>query len=306
MPDKPAAEVVIDERLVRELLTQAGKDAASAPLEKVSEGWDSEVWRLGTDRAVRLPRRAVAAPLVLHEQRVLPIVGAAIEATGVRVPTPLFAGTATAGYPWAWSIVPWIEGASGLTVSRAARAEWAVPLAAALRALHVPASADAPVNPVRGRPFVTRAEAVAERVEYLRSTRPSAALEAAVAIWTAGLAAPDWNGEPVWVHGDLHPGNLVADGGDLVAIIDFGDVTAGDPAYDLAIAWLAFDPLGRARFSAALDGAYDADTWTRAHAWAASTAFTMLVNSDDNPAYAQFGADALREVAAATPTRTRR
>lgn len=303
MPDKPAAEIVVDEPLVRGLLTQAGTDAASARLVKVSEGWDSEIWRLGDGQAVRLPRRALAAPLVLHEQRALPIVGPAIEATGLRVPTPTFCGAPGAGYPWSWSIVPWIDGSSGLTVPTAARASWAASLAAALQALHAPAPAGFPVNPVRGRPFATRAEAVAERVQHLRATRPSAELERAVEIWTESLAAPAWPRDSVCVHGDLHPGNLLAHGGALVALIDFGDVTSGDPAYDLAIAWLTFDQAGRDRFMAALVGVYDADTWTRAHGWAAATAFTLLVNSDDNPDYAVLGAEALQEVAAATPTR---
>ena len=111
------------------------------------------------------------------------------------------------------------------------------------------------------------------------------------------LAAPPWTGPPVWIHGDLHPGNLVARGSDLVAIIDFGDVTAGDPAYDLAVAWLAFDAAGRERFVAALRDRYDAATWTRAHGWAAAVTLMLLDHSDDNPEYAALGAEALGELA---------
>ena len=65
MPDKPTAEVRMDEPLVRSLLRQAEAvipDAASLTLAKTSEGWDSEVWRLSESLAVRLPRRALAAP----------------------------------------------------------------------------------------------------------------------------------------------------------------------------------------------------------------------------------------------------
>ena len=121
-------------------------------------------------------------------------------------------------------------------------------------------------------------------------------------VWLRGVAERPWDAPPVWVHGDLHPGNLVADGARLVAIIDFGDVTAGDPAYDLAVAWLAFDAAGRSAFLEATGDRHDRATWIRAHAWAASIAVVLLAHSDDNPDYARLGADAADEVlAAASP-----
>lgn len=42
----------------------------------------------------------------------------------------------------------------------------------------------------------------------------------------------------MWVHGDLHPANAVVSDGTLSGIIDFGDLFAGDPAWDLAAAWV--------------------------------------------------------------------
>ncbi|MET0812524.1 MAG: phosphotransferase [Microbacterium sp.] len=303
MPDKPAAEVLIDEPLVRSLLAQAETkvpDAASRALRKTSEGWDSEVWRLGDDLAVRLPRRSLAAPLVLHEQQSLPLIGPPIEATGVRVPIPVFAGSPAGGYPWHWSIVPWFDGAAGIHVPRPQRAGWTSPLASALAALHTPAPADHPVNPVRGMPLAGRAAIVDERLALLRDTRamPGAQIDALARVWRAGVAAAPWERPAVWIHGDLHPGNLVADAGRLVALIDFGDVTAGDPAYDLSVAWLAFDAPARAAFRAALDGRYDIATWTRARAWAAAIATMLVLHSDDNPDYGALGAESVPEVIA--------
>jgi aminoglycoside phosphotransferase (APT) family kinase protein len=302
VPDKPAAEIAIDAALVRSLVvsqaTHAIPDAADLTLEKVAEGWDSEVWRLGEDAAVRLPRRAVAAPLVLHEQRALPEIAQRLAATGLRVPEPIVAGRPDAAYPWAWSIVPWIDGARGLDVPRPARTGWAPKLAGALRALHVAAPADHPVNPVRGRPRETRDAVFHERLGGLRR---AAMLDDATAdelqrIWRAGVRAPVWHQAPAWVHGDLHPGNLVAYGGELRGIIDFGDVTGGDPAYDLAVAWLAFDARGRQDFVAATGRTYDADTWRRARAWAAAVAVVLLTHSDDAPDYAALAHDAIPEI----------
>ena len=307
MPDKPAAELPIDAALVRALVVaQAGAripDAAHLGLHKAAEGWDSEIWRLGDAHAVRLPRRELAAPLVLNEQRVLPAIARRLAPLGIPVPEPVVCGVPAGGFPWAWSIVPWIEGERGMEVARSDRGGWAVPLAAALGALHVPAPAGFPVNPVRGRPLATRDTAFTERLAELRdgATADGTAADRLDAVWRTGLAAPEWSLPPVWIHGDLHPGNLISRDGALAGIIDFGDVTAGDPAYDLAIAWLAFDAAARGRFVAATGTRYDAATWRRAHAWAAFVVLMLLVHSDDNPDYFELGRDAVTQVLADAP-----
>src|SRR6478752_1401499 len=108
-PDKPAAEFPIDLELVRALVVQQATtlipDAASLPLRKVAEGWDSEIWRFGDAYAVRLPRRELAAPLVLNEQRVLPGVARRLAPLGIPVPEPVVCGVPAGAYPWAWSVV---------------------------------------------------------------------------------------------------------------------------------------------------------------------------------------------------------
>src|SRR3954453_20621663 len=106
MPDKPRAEVEIDEGLVRTLLTAQAGDLydPALPIRHAADGWDCSVWRFGDDWAVQLPRRALGAPLVRNEQRVLPAIAARIEATGLRVPAPALHGRPTAGYPWPWSV----------------------------------------------------------------------------------------------------------------------------------------------------------------------------------------------------------
>ncbi|SFS07015.1 Predicted kinase, aminoglycoside phosphotransferase (APT) family [Microbacterium sp. cf046] len=299
MPDQPAAELVIDEQLVRELVTsQAGAvpDAATSPLVHVADGWDCSVWRLGDDLAVRLPRRARSAPLVLHEQQVLAEIAERLGPSGVRVPAPVLEGRPGQGYPWSWSIVPWFDGAGGLGIPRARRAGWAEPLARALIALHVPAGVPFPANPVRGVPLTVRDESVRARLATLRGRVADRALARAEGLWDAALTAPAWADAPVCIHGDLHPGNIVARGSELVAIIDFGDVTAGDPAYDLAVAWLAFESAGRTAFIEAVGDRYDAATWARAHGWAAAFTLVLLDQSDDNPEYAMLGAEALVEL----------
>lgn len=296
----PAAEFPVDESLVRELLrTQASAilNVEGLPVRLVAEGWDNTLWRLGDAYAARLPRRALAAPLTLAEHRVLPAIAERLAPEGIAVPAAVLQGRPGSGFPWAWSIVPWMDGDAGLHVPRGIRSAWAVPLARALRALHVPAEPGYPGNPFRGVPLRERSATVEGRLDDL-STREdiaTGALDALAAAWADAVAAPPWDGPPLWIHGDLHPGNLVARGDRLVGIIDFGDVTAGDPAYDLAIAWLAFDPDGRRAFAAELDAGVDHATWRRARGWAAAEVLLMLHGSDDNADYVALGRDSLAE-----------
>jgi aminoglycoside phosphotransferase (APT) family kinase protein len=47
-------------------------------------------------------------------------------------------------------------------------------------------------------------------------------ISAATTAWKQALDASAWDESPVWVHGDLSSGNLVALDGRLSAVIDFG------------------------------------------------------------------------------------
>ncbi|WP_253206139.1 phosphotransferase [Curtobacterium aetherium] len=297
----PRAEVDVDEALVRALLADQHPDLADRTLTVVANGWDNVLVRLGPggtpgpggapapgdapgpDLAVRLPRRAAAAVLVEHEQRWLPEI-ARLVADVVPVPAPLRTGRPALGFPWSWSVVPWFPGAA--VGERAGGPGVAAALAAFLAALHVPAPADAPVNPVRAVPLHTRTAAVTERL----ATHPVPRAADLATAWRRAADLPAWAGPPVWVHGDLHPFNLVAGDGAsadrLVAVVDFGDVTAGDPAVDLATAWLTFGREARADFRrrvTAQDGSLDPQTWGRARGWAVSIASALAVS--DEPSF---------------------
>jgi len=273
----PTAEFDVDVDLVAALLRDQHPDLAELPLRIVASGWDNVVVRAGDALAVRLPRRAAAAGLVEHEQRWLPTI-AGLVADAVPVPEPVRTGRPALGYPWAWSVVPWLPGRPA--GERAQGERVARDLAAFVTRLHVPAPPDAPVNPVRAVPLATRSEAVTTRLATADVPR---AVELA-ALWRAAADAPTHTGPPVWVHGDLHPFNLLVGPtplGDrrLSAVVDFGDLTAGDRAVDLATRWLTLDgPAGRVFEQ--LVGADDA-TWTRARGWAVSIASALAVTDDD-------------------------
>ncbi len=294
MADSPASEIDLDKSAVRALLRRDAPHLADLPLTRAAEGWDNAMWRLGADLAVRLPRREAAAPLIAHEQRALPEIAAAVRPSGVLVPAPLLHGAPGDGYPWSWSVVPWLPGGHALGRPRSANGVWAPQLASALLLLHVAGTADAPPNPVRGVPLARRDPATRTRLGRIAATRPALA-DILLARWEAGLEAAPTR-ERVWIHGDLHPGNVLVDNGRLTALIDFGDVTAGDPAYDLTGAWLAFDADGRCAFRDATSGRYDDATWMRARAWAAALTAILLDASDDRPDFRALGESTAAEL----------
>ena len=108
----------------------------------------------------------------------------------------------------------------------------------------------------------------------------------------------EWSGPALWVHGDLHTANLVVDEGRIAAVIDFGDITAGDPAVDLAVAWMLFDEADRAVFRRAAGAEIDIDdaTWRRGQLWALHFAVLYLLHSADNPRFQRMGTELLATV----------
>ena len=107
---------------------------------------------------------------------------------------------------------------------------------------------------------------------------------AATEVWDAALAAP-WLAAPVWVHGDIAPGNLLVQGDRLSGVIDFGQTCVGDPACDLAIAWTFFAGESRAAFRAGLP--LDRATWARGRGWCLWKALIIFAGLSAN----QAGAD---------------
>jgi len=292
--DAPPPDFLVDEALAARLVAEQHPDLA-APVRLVANGWDNALFRLGDDLAVRMPRREAAVGLMRNEQRWLPELAAHVP---VPVPAPVRNGhpAPRLGYDVPWSIVPWFDGRNGLAVdaeSRAAAAQGLAAFVAALGAMVAPA--DAPSNAYRGVPLANRAEEIRTRLTGGRI--PDA--DQLLAVWERALAASAWTRPAVWLHGDLHPANLVfTPTGSLAAVIDFGDLTAGDPATDLATAWLTFDAAGRQDFRAELERRQGVDTatWDRARGWALVIASAVVEQAGTRSAFGRAGAGALEQV----------
>ena len=229
----PPAEVRVDTTLVRDLLQDQHPDLADEPLLPLDEGWDNFTFRLGGSLAVRVPRRHVAVELIRNEQIWLPLLASRLP---IPIPTPVRVGRSSERFPWPWSIVRWLTGTAADRESL--DSDQAPRLATFLKELHRPAPVDAPVNPFRGCPLHDRSEVVEERLHRL--CQQTGLATNVIHLWREALTATPANHRR-WVHGDLHPRNVLVENGALTGIIDWGDLNGGDAATDIACNWMLFD-----------------------------------------------------------------
>lgn len=273
---------MIDDALVRYLVDAQFPRWAGRPLRRFGPaGSDHVIYRLGDDLSVRLPRHDGAIGQAAKEYHWLPRLAPHLP---LSVPVPVAVGAPDHGYPWPWAVSRWLPGevatVEALGDSETATIELAGFLTA-LRRLDPPdvtadrpaggsaagapgaVDGDDPARGLRGRTLVMRDRAARAAIAALDGVFDASA---ATRLWDAALAAPGWDRPPVWVHGDMHTGNLLTVDGRLSAVIDFGGLGVGDPAPDLAVAFTLMSARCRAVFRAAL-GVDDA-TWLRGRGFA--------------------------------------
>lgn len=286
----PESELKIDISLVLSLLKQQHRDLVHLPITQIDQGWDNNLFRLGDKLSVRLPRRKVAAKLIENEQTWLPQIAAKLPIT---TPIPQRIGYPTKNYPWRWSILPWLEGVTA--DQEEPLANQASLFADILRSLHTTAPSNAPLNPVRGVPLIQRSHVVEERMERLEK-KTSFITKQIKNFWYAAVKTPvDVNAK--WLHGDLHPRNILVQDGAITGIIDWGDLTSGDIATDLASIWMLFsEQKVRQQLIEQYENISDA-TLKRARGWAILFAVLLLdTGLIDNPQHAAIGKRILSNV----------
>lgn len=262
----------IDDHLVRALVREQHPDLAGLDVREVVGGWDNQLWRLGEELAVRMPRTERAPSLLHKEHRWLPALAPRLP---LPVPTPVRIGEPSARFPRPWTIATWVPGepADRSPISHGHAADT---LANFLTALHVEAPADAPVSADRGVPLSRLTNGFEKGLAEVASGSGTADLRKIRDIWDDALAAPDWQGPPLWLHGDLHPANVVVSDGTLSGVVDFGDMCSGDPAVDLAAAWVLLPAGAAARFFDAYAHTDEA-TIRRARALAAGRCLALIL-----------------------------
>ena len=255
--------MMIDLPLARRLVDTQFPQWKDLPIQPIAtSGWDNRTFRLGKNMLVRMPSAPEYAAQVEKEQKWLPILAPLLP---LPIPTPLAMGKPAEGYPWCFSIYRYLEGESAASAFISDLSEVAKKLAEFLIALQRIDPSDGPLpgphSFYRGGALATYDE---ECAQALLALKDEIDVNAATKIWEEALSST-WQSPPVWVHGDISLGNILIQNGHLSAIIDFGQLTIGDPACDLMIAWTFFKGKSREVFREMLP--FDAGTWARARGW---------------------------------------
>lgn len=251
------------------------------------QGHDNRTFHLGDELLIRLPSAECYSDKVEIEQKWLPILAKNLS---FQIPSSIAMGKPSRDYPFNWSIYKFIEGQSAntLNLNKLDLNFIALQLTQFLKELHKVDIAGAPI------PGVHNFYRGANLKIYDKETR-SAILnlkklinaDAALKLWEKALISK-WEKSPVWIHGDLAPGNIIIKNNKLIGVIDFGGMAVGDPACDLVIAWTFLKDESRKIFKTNL--ALDSNTWMRAQGWAlwkALISLDKIENKTSNEALAQ-------------------
>ncbi|MCX4767523.1 aminoglycoside phosphotransferase family protein [Streptomyces sp. NBC_01275] len=284
-------EADVDAPLVSRLIAAQFPRWAGLPVRRLaSSGTENAMFRLGDDMVVRLPRYPGAVEDVAHEQRWLPRLGPRLP---VATPLPLAQGAPGEGFAWPWSVYRWLDGRNPVAGAVERPELLAAGLGAFVAALRGIAARGGPRNH-RGVPLAERDAPTREALAQLEGRIDT---DAVTALWEEALRTPGRTAEPVWAHGDLSPGNVLVEDGELTAVIDFGGVGVGDPAVDLIPAWNLLPASARGTFREAV-GADDAE-WARGRGWALSISLIQLPYYwETNPPLAENSRHVIKEILA--------
>ncbi len=256
--------LLIDEFLVKRLIASQfpeWRDLSISPVQH--QGWDNRTFHLGKQLLVRLPSDNDYTLQVEKERQWLPKLAPFLP---LSIPAPLAMGQPAEEYPWKWSVYAYLPGEAANNAPIANLTEFAINLGEFLVALQ---SIDTTYGPLPGLHSFYRGGELsiydAETRQAIDTLKHKLDVKIITDIWQTALASK-WARKPVWVHGDISLGNLLVQDGKLTAVIDFGQLTVGDPACDLAIAWTFFKDENREAFRSVL--ALDKDTWARGRGWA--------------------------------------
>lgn len=289
-------EHLTDVTLARRLLADQLPDWADLPLTPIGHfGTDHDVYRLGDDRSLRLPRTAWAADQAVKEAALLPRLAPLVS---LALPEVLALGRPTSYYPLGWSVQSWLPGRDLVGRALDGDTRLAGDLAAFVGSLRAVSTVDAPPRPdgARGGDLAMHDDAVRQRIAELGDRVDGDALARA---WQQSRAA-DGPTEQRWTHGDLLPGNLLTTDGVLTAAIDLGALNVTDPALDLTPCWYLFGGVGTASARRFLsDLAAPGSDVLRARGWAQLQALNALPYYwDTNPGMVRLAGTALQLISA--------
>ena len=235
----------MDPHCVAQRCRETWPDWTFSVLEPFSDaGWDYAVFQVDGAWLVRVPRTAPARTHLAWEMPVL-------DRLAPTLPLAVPHYVRRARWAGVYRRLPGAAGPSCPPQAGAAVGRWLAALHAA--ALEGPPS-PAAHEPRRQRRWQRRFAKLGARLDAFAWPHLSAAAARAAQHWYRGRLAA-WEREPppmALIHGDLAPEHLLAVDGRITGVIDFGDLTYGDPALDFA-GLGAGEPAARAAYGAPVD-----------------------------------------------------
>lgn len=264
--------VSINATLAKNLITEQFPQWAALPITSVAiSGHDNRTFHLGDEMSIRLASAKWYAAHVKTEQRWLPKLATQLP---LPIATPIAMGEPGQGYPWYWLVNNWLAGENAAPESIGDLKQFAIDLADFLNVLRSIDATDAPppnqANFFRGGDLSIYSSQTKQCIDQLQDIIDA---KAAQELWQVALDS-NWSKPAVWLHGDIAVGNLLVTCGNLSAVIDFGQLAAGDPACDLTIAWTLFSGASRRTFHQQVN--LDNNTWSRSRGWAMWKALLQL------------------------------
>ncbi|MET7036791.1 aminoglycoside phosphotransferase family protein [Elizabethkingia miricola] len=259
--------------IVENLIKEQCSQLKNLPLGSVNaSGSDNFIFRVGDDLLIRLPRHENSELQLKKEIKWLPLFS---EILLIPIPQAHFLGKPSSDFLFQWGIFSWIDGniynpllfehIDNIvdTMVNFIHSLWKVdPLNGPEWGEH---------NNFRGQPLAERDEQTKEAIKSLPDSYDQVIL---ISLWNTACSTDTHNKPYVWIHGDLHWGNILTKNDNISGIIDFGSLGLGDPAVDIMCAWILFSPEKRRLFKQKIN--VDTSTWTRAMGWALSFATIAL------------------------------
>jgi len=250
--------IPLNDQIAADLITARFPELEPVSIRLLGSGWDNHAYLVNESVVIRIPHRDVGGALMKDECRVLSYL-AEFELP-LKIPKLCCHAPEDETFPYTIAGYPLLcgETADNVVWTDAQRAGCAEPLGRFLGALHrLPIGMeDPPVDELRRADISFRVPTVLEKLGAGQDDFREVLIQLA--------STPAQDSPPSWVHGDLYSRHLLVDESrSVVGVIDWGDSHVGDPALDIAIAWMFLPPASWPAFLDAYGGVDDA-TWGRA------------------------------------------
>jgi len=250
----------------------------------IGEGWDNKVFLVNDQFIFRFPHREIAALLIERENAVLEHLQ---DRVNLKIPNPIYIGKPDDNYPYHFHGYQIINGKSGCHANLLAtiRNKSITKLAEFLKRLHSITEAEARSIGARDQVFDrTDAEraviALAERAEKINARNIALINLSVFNEEMETVSAINLPKTKILVHGDLYCRHLMFDQGELVGIIDWGDVGINNAAVDLGVVF-SFYPTHCHQDFFDIYGGLDSETYAYARFLGLYSAITVMLYGHD-------------------------